>query len=56
MERDLMLYCSCAVDVVILAGQQLVAIPGWLLKDQNARKTGSRGTISIMKKTQIAYN
>ncbi len=29
--------CTCAADAVIWAEQQLVAIPGWLLKDQNAR-------------------
>ena len=31
------IYCTCAADAVIWAEQQLVAIPGWLLKDQNAR-------------------
>ncbi len=29
--------CGCAADAVIWAGQQLAAIPGWLLKYQNAR-------------------
>jgi hypothetical protein len=30
-------YCNCAADAAIWTEQQLVAIPGWLREDQNAR-------------------
>jgi hypothetical protein len=30
-------YPPCAVDAAIWTEQQLVAIPGWLCEDQNAR-------------------
>jgi hypothetical protein len=40
---------NCAADAVIWAEPQLVAIPGWLLKYQNAR-LNQEGQLTLIKK------
>jgi hypothetical protein len=44
---------SCAVDAAIWAEQQLVAIPGWLREDQNAR-LHQEGRLASTKEPRLA--
>ncbi len=45
-------YCTCAADAEIWAEQHLVAIPGWLLKYQNAR-LDHKGQLTSIKRPRL---